>query len=644
MTGIRIMARIGRLRQQGERGAVLLTVIGIGAVLMLIVTAVLGMAAGGTVKSNSDQDYQNAGAAAYAGLADYQARISADNSYEQYGNLSSTFATGSTFTPVDAGSPNDNPAFTTTKGGKWVGVAGSDNAASGGKRDGNYREWFRYEVNNANYYGQGVVLVRVTGKAGKVTRSLVANLKGTGFINYLYFTDYESGDPSLSNSSCTPLHWNETAAKGQTPCDRIQFASGDTLSGPVRTNDEFTICGAKFLNDVQSTAAEGAYFNPGGCGAPTFAKNSTTGFARVQHVSSIGLPPTNTNMRQETRTDLTNSTVPQPGCLYTGPTSIKFTGDGKMTVYSPWTQYTNIVADPTDKSGTQKTAQCGTPGYVKTGNTLGSPGGQVLDVPKNNLVYVQNVPLTADINNWGTKTPPNYSCTGADGSTAGNGVGYPAKGEDTSTIKITDPYNCKRGDAFVQGTFKGALTVVAQNYVYATGDIKYLDSGASANPNLLGLVGQKAVIVWNPAAAAYCYTSSSGTKTCAPLSYVKSDGSLASPDSAGYKVDREIDAAIASNTGTFTVQNYDQGLYGTRSSNTKMYGQGTLTILGSIAQKFRGPVATTSGSGFDKAYGYDKRLLTTAPPKFLQPVATTYGPTTQVEVKPAFSADGTQIS
>jgi hypothetical protein len=635
MTGI--MRRIGRVREDGERGAVLITVIGIGAALMLIVTAVLAMAASGTVKSNSDQDWQNAGAAAYAGLADYQARISADNSYEQYGNSASSFSTGSTFTNA---TPNGkaNLAFSTKASESWVGVPGSDGTNADGTRDKQYREWFRYEVNNANYYGQGVVLVRVTGKSGDVTRSIVANLKGTGFINYLYFTDYESGDPTLSNSTCTPLHWNESPARGQTACQRIQFGPNDTLAGPVRTNDEFTICGSKFLNDVQSTAPDSAYF--GGCGTPTFAKNSTTGVAGTQHVASIGLPPTNTNMKQETRSDLTNSTVPQPGCLYTGPTTINFTSDGKMTVYSPWTVKTQIAGDPAT-SGTAPAA-CGTPGYNKSGNTLGSPGGQTIVVPKNNLVYVQNVPTVAnDPNLWAGKTPStpsNYSCTGADGTTVGNGVGFPAKGEETSTISINDPYNCQRGDAFVQGTFKGALTVVAQNYVYATGDVKYVDAGASASPNLLGLVGQKAVIVYNPVASAFC-SGSGSNKKCVPMNWVRSNGTLAPSTSTGYATNREIDAAIASNTGTFTVENYDQGSYG-----GKIYSQGELTILGSIAQKYRGPVGLADGSGFDKDYGYDKRLLTTAPPKFLQPVATTYGPTTQVEVKPAFNADGSPTS
>lgn len=636
-----LMARVRALHQDGDRGAVLVTVIGVAAVLMLIVTAVLATAASGTIKSNRDEDWNNAGAAAYAGLADYQSRISADNSYEQYGALGTAFSTGSTFS-----STKGNRAFSNTAGGDWVGVPGSDGTNADGTRDGKYGEWFRYEVNNANYYGQGVVKVRVTGKAGQTTRSLVADLKGTGFINYLYFTDYESGDPAITGDRCTPYHWNERTPAGVTRCSAIQFADRDTLSGPVRSNDQFTICGAVFQNDVQTTAADGIYSKPSGCADAVFAKNSTTGLRQVQHVSSIALPPTNTNLMQETRSDLRSSTVPQPGCLYTGPTTITFTATGKMTVYSPWTKAVQITGDPA--TGSTAAPACGTPGFRSSGNTLGSPGGQTLDVLPNNLAYVQNVPsTTGDPNRWGSDVPQNYSCRSADGSQTGNGVGYPAAGETTKTLSVSTPYGCQSGDVFVQGQFKGAMTVAAQNYVYVTGDLTYVNSGASANPNLLGLVGQKAVWVYNPVAASMCtdyttsYWSSRGYSSwgtqCVPMNWTT--GARAAKNV-------EIDAAVASNNGTFTVQNYDQGRYAS-SNNTaaiRTYGQGTLTVFGSIAQKYRGPVATTAGTGFSKAYSYDNRLLTTAPPKFLQPVATTYGATTQVEVSAAFSADGAPAS
>ncbi len=102
---------------------------------------------------------------------------------------------------------------------------------------------------------------------------------------------------------------------------------------------------------------------------------------------------------------------------------------------------------------------------------------------------------------------------------------------------------------FVKGDLKGQVTVAAENFVYATGDIKYEDDSR----DMLGLVGNNAVLVWNP-----MNTSNDNMLT----------------DSS-----RRIDAAILSVAHTFQVQNYDRG--GNR---------GTLTINGAIAQKFRGIV------------------------------------------------------
>jgi hypothetical protein len=76
------------------------------------------------------------------------------------------------------------------------------------------------------------------------------------------------------------------------------------------------------------------------------------------------------------------------------------------------------------------------------------------------------------------------------------------------------------------------------------------------------------------------------------------------------------------------VQNYDRG------------DRGTLTVFGAIAQKFRGSVGLASGAGYSKDYQYDTRFRSTAPPKFLTPVSTTYGVTQFATVPAAFTASG----
>jgi hypothetical protein len=49
-------------------------------------------------------------------------------------------------------------------------------------------------------------------------------------------------------------------------------------------------------------------------------------------------------------------------------------------------------------------------------------------------------------------------------------------------------------------------------------------------------------------------------------------------------------------------------------------GLGSLDAAQQIAQRFRGAVATTGGTGYTKNYGYDDRLKYRSPPFFLDPV------------------------
>lgn len=611
-----LRARIGGrlLRVVGarddERGMALATVIILGTVLMLMSGAIVSVSVSGAQKSVYDANWNAAGAAAYAGVEDYQSKLANDNAYSQYGALGNTFSTGSTFTGT-----NNNPAFglgadTGTVATAWAKVDASDPSSG----------TYRYQVDNSSYSSNGILRLQSTGRVGNVTRTVIANLKQSGFLDFLYFTDYEISDPALTSGCTAAYAW--AVANGRPNCTTIQFGAADVINGPAHSNDTMYICGTTFADSV-TTANPIAprYATPSGCGAPKFA---VTGSPKYKQV--VQMPSTIGSLIQETRSDLTASTVPRPGCLYTGPTTIKFTSDGKMTVYSPWTIATNIKGNPVTDGSTP--AACGTPGYSSSGNTLGSPGGQTMPVIDSNLIYVQNVPQSAgsgDPNYWKGKTPKNYTCTGADGTTTGNGVGYPAVNE---TAPSSSSYSCTNGDAFVQGTINGNATVAANNYLYVAGDILYSDPSS----DMLGLIGENNVIVYNPIGN---YTTTAAcpgqpTKTCSTTH----TADLLDQS----KSDRTIDAAVMSVLHSFTVQNYSAD-----SGNPK----GKLNVLGAIAQKFRGAVATTSGgaivSGYTKNYLYDQRMAYQAPPKFLSPVSTTYGITQVTESKTAISATGANL-
>jgi hypothetical protein len=247
----------------------------------------------------------------------------------------------------------------------------------------------------------------------------------------------------------------------------------------------------------------------------------------------------------------------------------------------------------------------------------------------------------------GTSTDPNYTANGALPTTAysgygcygsntntntsngavrvaGNGIGYPTSTTVSGSFvnelppSSTSSYGCTAGDAFVQGQLHGRLTIAAANYVYITGDTVYAPADA-AGVDILGLVGLKAIWIWNPV--------------------------LTDKKTFLLSKNRVVDAALLSLNDTFTVQNY------TLPANPSSLGtdsRGTLTVFGSIAQKFRGGVATSSGSkivtGYQKNYTYDKQLVTAAPPKFLAPVSTTYGTTSMAQVAAGFLPDGTAVS
>jgi hypothetical protein len=75
-----------------------------------------------------------------------------------------------------------------------------------------------------------------------------------------------------------------------------------------------------------------------------------------------------------------------------------------------------------------------------------------------------------------------------------------------------------------------------------------------------------------------------------------------------------IEAAILSTKHSWIVDNYKCGS-----------GLGKLTVWGSIAQFWRGPVGTSGGStGYIKNYNYDQRLASQQPPNFLSPSTTTW--------------------
>jgi outer membrane protein assembly factor BamB len=162
------------------------------------------------------------------------------------------------------------------------------------------------------------------------------------------------------------------------------------------------------------------------------------------------------------------------------------------------------------------------------------------------------------------------------------------------------PETC--GDVWVSGQYGRDLTIAADNDVVVNGSITRVTGNDGL---LLGLIANQFVRVYHPV-----------SDNC-------------SSNLTGSLPNLKIQAAILALTHSFLVDNWYCGT-----------SLGNLTVEGAIAQRFRGPVGTTGGTGYFKDYRYNDRLRYREPPFFLDPVQASWRISRQNEQVPAVGAGG----
>lgn len=521
--------------------------------------------------ARNDQDWNAALSAAQAGLDDYVQRLNNSNgSYYIYNTANPDAAN------LAMGTVSSKP--------RWAPVPQSVGAT---------RAWFHYDVNTNGYTGansapqNGNIVVTATGKVGTRTRTLSGSVRRSGFMDHMYFTDFETKDPILydggSSDGYHDAAWAQTNcadkyfdARGSTAarnsgCSKIQFAD-DTLDGPVHSNDAILICDhATFRKQVSTAYVASALtsnrtYRTSGCSS-TSGTTFSPSVNNPKTVPVVSMPMTNSGLKA-----LTASGATPRGCLYVGPTKIQLK-QGTMYVTSDWTKPSSLPAG------------CA----LKTWNPIPAAG----------VVYVDDVPSfgTSDPNSWATGSETGKpSCPGT-----GNLLGYPINNDTGWT------YPCKSGDVFIEeyqkssaNALDGRVTVAASHDIYITGNLEYRNG--TSGQSLLGLIANNYIYYWHPVRS-----SSSNT----------GNGNYPSI----------VSACMVSVAHSVMTMNYDLGS-----------DLGSLTVIGSIAQKYRGVVGTSGGTGYSKDYRYDPRLVYDAPPHFLEPTSSSFVPTIVQEKAPAYSA------
>jgi hypothetical protein len=550
-------------RTAGEHGFALVTVLIALTALLALSAAAVSYGIGSQSLSRRDQNWNASLSAAEAGIDDFVFRLNENSNYFLY---------NATNQP-----PDGNKAFT-----QYVSVPG-----------GNTVSQFRYTTDVSRISADGTILITSTGKVGTTKRSVQATLRRRTFIDYLYYTDYETLDPALytgplftGDSTYTPAQATTNCTRyayAATPrasgCTEINFITADQVNGPLHTNDSFLVCGQPRFNGNTSTSwnksSQPRYRTNSSCSGnnPVFANPGDP-----KYLPNLAMPPSNNAIKAETAAG-------KGGCIFTGPTSITLNNAGTMTVSSPFSKQTNG-------------------GCVVNGT--GS-------LPTNGVIYVQSVPsVTSD---------PNYT----------NGCPYSNPAHPLPGLIVTNDANvfgCRDGDVFVQGTLKGQLTIAAANNVLITNNITY--NGGTTGTSLLGLVANNFVYVRHPVqlqTTTYNPAQTSQPASCGSsfdrTDYIQNSSNryvqrICSKNLTGSQSSPTINAAILAVNHSFTVPYWQRGS-----------SLGTLSVTGAIAQRFRGPVGTNSGgsviTGYAKNYVYDQRLRYLSPPKFLDPIASAWG-------------------
>jgi Tfp pilus assembly protein PilX len=288
--------------------------------------------------------------------------------------------------------------------------------------------------------------IQSTGYAGTVSHTIVATFKVIGFLNYVYYTNFETEDPGLYGGAkgCEVYRkeresWDKSHSSEE--CQEIQFigenGTNDEVKGPMHTNDAADICGTPIFGRAGHLPADvvemnrGTYAGESGC-----SNKATYNTATKSYTKGVELvPPTS---------DESLSQYVEPENEFTGVTHLTLNGS-TITV-----------------------------------ENAGVPGGkETIEWPKNGLIWVK-------ANSSGKESCEyNYN---------------PLKSDESE--EQSEEVNC--GNVYVSGQYTSALTIGAADDVIINGNISPTSvttlGEVPTGTSTLGLIANNYVRVYHPVA------------------------------------------------------------------------------------------------------------------------------------------------
>jgi hypothetical protein len=313
---------------------------GFSMVLVIMVMIATGMfVAAGFAAANGDlpiardsQDRKAAYAAAESGVNFYQFHLNADNNYwlkcdnVPKPNVSENNPVNQRW---DGVAPDTR---------RWRNVSGSDAQYMIELIPAKGTKCIEGDQNSMVDPKTGTFRIRVTGRPNATSslhRTINATFRRKSFLDFLYFTDFETLDPE-AYASVESVEWaRDNCAKRYratrpSGCTPIRFASIDFLNGPLHTNDDLLTCGNPTFGrtthadklEVSSPVKPGWKADGSSCDDTQPVFNG----GLVYGADVMKMPPTNTSLKAVAQTG---------GLVFTGKTTIRFLDTGGMSVSNP---------------------------------------------------------------------------------------------------------------------------------------------------------------------------------------------------------------------------------------------------------------------------------------------------------------------
>jgi hypothetical protein len=513
--------------------------------------------------------------------------------------------------------------------------------------------------------------VGYAGKKPEEHHAIIATLKVTGFLNFIYYTNHEDEDPALYSAPTTcknpNTYYPETESSG---CQRIEFATGDAINGPMHTNDAACVGGSASFGrngHVPPDAIEfyrGLNSKCGGTGTYyTATKTYTKGELLTPPTSDASLEAYATEENKFSGVTIlvlngaaNTITVTNGGSTKT----IEWPSNGLIYVkQSPSGSceytYTPLKSDGSEEAKTEtncanvyvsgtysKSLTIGSADDViikgetyPVGNLGGEPTGTAtLGLIANNYVRIYHpVERTYEVKHYipehksatneicGTVIKLNGKTTNNEkevtnlSSTSSLSVGMEVSGPGiASGAKITQI----KSSTVIVLSKNATKTATSELTFFASNGLVYYEAinECVANPES-GYIFHESELEDSER----CHEFKGKEETYLGKGLCESTENVNECDAENLNEKEDtthgwgslsnpwIYAAILSTTHSFVVDNYNCG--------EKL---GDLHVYGAIAQNYRGIVGTGGGTGYFKDYKYDERLAVDEPPYFLSPL------------------------